>query len=379
MFLSSCPEVWGGSEELWFGAALNLARANHSIAVIKTNIDFNHPSIKRLQTVSKFIDDYEKKYDASVLTRAIRRMFPSPWLPGERNYAFDWLCQLLSRRKPKFAVISQGQNFDGIRFAQACIRFGIPYVLISQKASDTVWPSEKELDLMTQAFHCAQKAFFVSRHNLELTELQLGCKLDNAEVVHNPYMLSATGPLPWPESEDDTYRLACVGRLYVTEKGQDILLRVLSQPKWRNRKLLVSFFGQGIHLKTLKAMADYLDLRNVTFSGFTTDIDSVWKTHHALVLPSRCEGLPLALVEAMICGRPAIITDAGGSAELIEDGVTSFLATSATPDSFDRALEKAWQCRHQWQQIGLRASAEVKARVPSDACADFTSRILEFF
>ena len=53
--------------------------------------------------------------------------------------------------------------------------------------------------------------------------------------------------------------------------------------------------------------------------------------------------MPLALVEAMLCGRTAVVTDVGGNAEWIEDGETGFVAEAATAKSFGAALkERGW-------------------------------------
>jgi glycosyltransferase involved in cell wall biosynthesis len=122
-------------------------------------------------------------------------------------------------------------------------------------------------------------------------------------------------------------------------------------------------------------MAEKLGLESVRFCGFAADITEIWKTHHALALSSRAEGLPLAQVEAMICGRPPIITPAGGAPEIMEDGVSGFLAASASEDAFDAALERAWQRRHEWREIGLRASESVWRHFPKDPCTDFANRL----
>jgi glycosyltransferase involved in cell wall biosynthesis len=46
-------------------------------------------------------------------------------------------------------------------------------------------------------------------------------------------------------------------------------------------------------------------------------------------MASSGEGKPLALTEAMLCGRPAVVTDVGGNAELVSDRVTGFVTQSA--------------------------------------------------
>ena len=57
------------------------------------------------------------------------------------------------------------------------------------------------------------------------------------------------------------------------------------------------------------------------------------------MLPSRFEGLPLALVEAMLCPRPAVVTNVAGNTEVIEDGETGFVAAAPTAGHLDEAME----------------------------------------
>lgn len=138
----------------------------------------------------------------------------------------------------------------------------------------------------------------------------------------------------------------------------------------------VNFFGSGANEQGLIGMAEMLGLSNVRFCGFSKDVTRVWADHHALVLPSRAEGLPLAQVEAMICGRVAIMTPAGGAGEIVEDGATGFVASSVSEEAFEAALERAWERRHEWREIGLRASESIWRYFPKDPCAEFANKLL---
>src|SRR5437660_2890227 len=131
--------------------------------------------------------------------------------------------------------------------------------------------------------------------------------LPNAMILRNPFNVPYAPRADWPDG--DRVRLACVARLLPAEKGQDVLLRVLARDAWRARPISVTFFGDGPHRDGLAAMAAHLHLTNVSFAGHVDDAGAIWRDHHALVLPSRCEGLPLALVEAMLSGRVPIVTD----------------------------------------------------------------------
>ena len=105
-----------------------------------------------------------------------------------------------------------------------------------------------------------------------------------------------------------------------------------------------------------RELAAFYGLDNrVAFCGQTEDIREVWHTHHALVLPSRGEGTPLAMVEAMLCARPVIGTAVAGIPEWVRHGRNGFIADAATVGSYAVALETAWQQRAQWRTLGAHA------------------------
>ncbi|MFL6228122.1 MAG: glycosyltransferase family 4 protein [Pyrinomonadaceae bacterium] len=359
--VSTCPEYWGGSEELWSGATCVLAERGHSFSCFKTAVDVAHPSIRRLKSLSCAVRNLP------------RLRLPQPLVTRLHLLA---LAVHLTARRPDLVVISQGDNYDGLHFGYLCRKLRIPYALVSQKAADHFWPPDKSRRYRRDVFEGAARCFFVSEHNRRLTEDQIGATLKNASVVRNPYLVASDQPLPWPSGEEDCLRLACVARLYLLDKGQDILLRVLAREKWKGRDLRVSFFGRGINREGLAGLAARLDLRNVSFEGQTDDVTGIWKRHHALVLPSRSEGLPLSLVEAMMCGRPAIVTKVGGSPEVVEDRVTGFLA-DPSEDSLDAALEEAWERRRGLREMGLLAARRIRELVPANPAAEFADALLE--
>jgi len=359
--ISTCPEPWGGSEELWSGAAQVLSANGHRLSIFKTSLDQTHPRIQQLKSLSCTV-------------RNLRRL-PAPQPLITRSHLFSMAVHLTVRR-PDLVIISQGDNYDGLHFGYLCRKLRIPYALVSHKAADHFWPPDKSRRYRREVFAGAVRCFFVSEHNRRLTEEQNGMTLTNAEVVRNPYLVTADGPLPWPGREMECLRLACVARLYLLDKGQDILLRVLAGEKWKGRKLHVSFYGSGVNGEALADLAARLGLHNVSFEGQTEDVLGIWKEHHALVLPSRAEGLPLALVEAMMCGRPCVVTKVGGNAEVVQDGVTGFLATP-DEDSIDAALEDAWTRRGELREMGQRAALRIRELVPANPADDFADTLLD--
>lgn len=229
-------------------------------------------------------------------------------------------------------------------------------------------PSDEKLPRLRALYAGAQSCCFVSEHNRRLTEQQLGMALPQATVVRNPFLVPWTPRTDWPD-DGAGLRLACIGRLFTMEKGQDLLLRVMARDKWRNRPLFVTIYGKGANREGLEGMAAFLGLTKVSFGGFVSDIAEVWRQHHGLILPSRCEGLPLVVVEAMLSCRVPIVTDVGGSREVVDDGATGFIASAPTEAALDEAMERAWQRRDEWRALGAAASDRIRMLVPPDPAA----------
>ncbi len=361
--LSSCAEPWGGSEELWWQAACTLRRHGHRVDVLNAKVLEDHPRIRELRALGCGVRDIGRA--GFRLAAAATAVLPErhEMVPERRQMIA--VAAAFVRRRPHLAIVSQGQNFDGHHLALVCQWLRIPYIIVSHKATEMHWPADWARPYASRVFAGARRAIFVSEHNLRLTERQVGEPLARVSVLRNPVLVTRDGPLPWPEQNGEL-RLACVGRLYPAEKGQDLLLEVLATQRWRDRPLHVDFYGDGPQREALVGMSRYLGLERVTFMGHTDSIEDVWRTHHGLVLPSRAEGLPLALVEAMLCGRVPIVTDVGGNTEVVQDPDTGFIAAGATVAQVADALERAWGAREQWRSIGATAAERIAAFVPED-------------
>lgn len=369
--LSKCCDDWGGSEELWARSIPLLREAGVSLSLLKDRINLQHPRIAELEAAGVEMHQLQQATISSRLIKKIRsRILRSPSV----NWEHINFTKYLEQHQPQLVVIAQGINFDGLDFAGICIRQQVPYIIICQKAVEFYWPPAHLRHAMRQAFEQAKTCFFVSQHNRQLTEEQFGFRFANARLIHNPVRFSPS-LVPFPE-QSDPIRLACIGRLFIIDKGQDILLRILSMEKWRSRNVEVSFIGTGPDGEGLRQMAELLGVKSVVFAGHKNNMAEVWQSHHALVLPSRSEGMPLVILEALAMGRPVIAARAGGVPEYVEEGVNGFLAEPNVAD-FDAAMERAWQQRHRWQQMGAAAVDRIREQVPGRSEEEFANAITE--
>ena len=365
----STHDRWAGCEELWSATAAELARQGHSVTAFRANLDSGADRFEALRKLGCVtIDALDAPFVGGGAIRSLGRYSPAAPLLSAR-FALD---RALKQAKPDLVLVSQALNIGGLHLLSRVRRSGAPYVIVCHQAGEMYWPPDDNLAELRACYSGAEFAAFVSEHNRRLTEEQLGLPIPDAVIVRNP--VRAVAPLDWPG--EDVIRMACPARLYVPEKGQDILLRVLTRPKWRERPIRLSLFGDGENRRGLEAMAAALRLDNVSFPGFEPDLSAIWRDHHALALSSRVEGLPMALVEAMLAGRVPIVTAVGGSGEVVTDGATGFVAAAPTDDSFDDALERAWSKRAEWRSIGNSAKAHIHALVPERPELELASMIL---
>ena len=371
--MEGCP--WGGSEELWSRVARWLLEGGHEVYA---NVKFwPDPARQVTELIAAGAHVMFRRLDRrKKLQSLLHRLGGGGYVPPVHLASRRWLEQL----RPQAVVISQGANFDewSLFFSEACRRLDIPYALITQ-ANSLLWmPSDELVEPVTQMFVQARRAYFVSEGNRLLLEKQIGRLLPNAEVVFNPFNVPFDARPPWPE-EHSPLQLGCVARMEPSAKGQDVLFETLALPRWRVRDVCVTLARTGPWEKGLRRYANWLELTSVYFAGFVSDIEAFWRSHHALVLPSRHEGLPLALVEALLCGRPAIVTDIPGNTELLTDGITGFIARAPDVVSLDEALERAYRCRDELPRMGARAAEAIRQRIPRDPVRVMADKLLEVF
>jgi glycosyltransferase involved in cell wall biosynthesis len=356
---------WGGSEVMWSLSAERLASRGAQVHVSVKDWGTSVREVERLRSVGCRV--FERP-EPSLVQRLSRRLFP------RRTYAHEHVSALGTGAD--LIVISQGGNMDGLQWMEGAKSAGYKYAVISQSASEQWSVDDEQAERLAACYESACAAYFVSEANLSLTRQQFVTPLRHGRVVRNPFNVSYDARPAWPGDPGLGLSLACVGRLDPFQKGQDLLFQVLSLPHWRTRNIRVSLVGSGMFERGLQRLAKDLKLSSVGFLGFVSDIEDVWSKHHALVLPSRFEGMPLALVEAMLCGRTCVVTDVAGHRELVRNGINGFLAQAPTVELLDAAMNRLWDARHNLKQMGATAAEDVRRWVSRDPVEDFVQHLV---
>lgn len=134
--------------------------------------------------------------------------------------------------------------------------------------------------------------------------------------------------------------IACVSRLQ-SEKGIDELIEASAVLRSTLPDAVVVVAGGGPELDRLREKAAASGAGGaIRLLGPRSDVGDVLAVADAFCLPSRHEGLPMSLLEAMSTGLPCVATAVGGVPDLVADGVSGLLVPPLDPASLADALAR---------------------------------------
>lgn len=149
-------------------------------------------------------------------------------------------------------------------------------------------------------------------------------------------------------------------------KGLDVLLR--SVATLADARLII--VGRGPDETTLRRLATELGIDDrLEWVGWTDRPAEQLARFNVFVLPSRSEGLPLSICEAMVAGLPVVASDVGGVGEVVVDGETGVLVPPDNPDALAKAIETMLEDAGRRAQMGQAGQRRARAHFTASAMA----------
>jgi glycogen(starch) synthase len=194
--------------------------------------------------------------------------------------------------------------------------------------------------------------------------------IDGARVTVIPYPLGDAAPMPRTDETWATGSICYIGRIEL-RKGVLELADAFASVADHYPHLQLDIVGRDTPFDAsggrtagdaVRARLPQRLRQRVRFHGQCDrdGVSKIFSTAWAAVVPSRWDNLPYSCLEAMSSGLPVIATPTGGMRELVEDGVTGWMATDSTANGVGDALRRALDTRPADRaQMGQAAAAAV--------------------
>lgn len=182
--------------------------------------------------------------------------------------------------------------------------------------------------------------------------------MPDLSLVTIPNGVDTTLFAPVPAEQKQRFTIVCVARL-IERKGQHHLLQAFAQLRKSSvQPLELTFVGTGDAEPQLRKLAESLLVSDVvTFKGFMSreQMPFVYREADVFVLPSQQEGMSIALLEAMASGLPVVVTDTGGTAELVTKGQNGEIVPWGDVPALARALHDMLHDEGRRRQMGIES------------------------
>jgi len=190
------------------------------------------------------------------------------------------------------------------------------------------------------------------------------------QIIHISNGVDLSVFVPAPRPPEESKKILFVGRLDKM-KGVDILLGAIAELNNQGITSSCTIAGDGPDREALMNLTRKLRIeKQVVFAGTCSDIVRHLHTAAVFVLPSRSEGMPNAVLEAMACGVPIIATSVGGIPDIIQNGSNGLLIAPDDIQALSSALASLFTDADLAARIGKRARMDAESLYSLDRTTD---------
>jgi glycosyltransferase involved in cell wall biosynthesis len=203
---------------------------------------------------------------------------------------------------------------------------------------------------------------YPAAHNFPLPDMQL---IPNGIDITQYHPRADT-----PSNEEKAHTVVCVARLSY-EKGIDILLQAWNLVHREAPQARLLIVGDGPLQSQLLGITRALGLsQSITFTGAQRDIPAQLYRGSFAVSPSRWEGMPNAVLEAMACGIPCVATRVSGSEDIIQHGKNGLLVEVGDYQAMAQAILTMLRDRERTRRCGQAARLRIEQAYSLDHITD---------
>jgi len=365
---SEYPPIGGGAGNASAHIAAQLEKLGYNVAIVTSRFGklphkeqseniaiYRVPSIRRRQDRSNVLEQIIFILSASFWTLSLIPHFrPNATLAffGVPSGAIAWLIKMVYQIP--YVISLRGGDVPGFRpydfhFYHKLVA---PFLRIIWKNASAVIANSNGLRHLAVTFD----------PRFEIPVIPNGVDLESHKTMEHDW---------------SSPRLLSVGRI-VHQKGLDLAMHALGGLKELDWEWRIA--GDGPQMQALQSLAEELGIEDrVFFLGWQSreQIIKSYKQSNVFLFPSRHEGMPNALLEAMASGLPVIATCIAGNEELVVEGETGYLVPPEDIESLQGALKKILNNSALRQQMGIASRRRVEENYSWESTAQQYALLLE--
>lgn len=247
---------------------------------------------------------------------------------------------VLSDFRPDLVHVHCGSPRSALLPRELVVESGIPLIFTEHFVAPDLDISPTEHARISRLYGQATAVVSVSVDNSRLLRDHFGWKARRSLMIRYGVRL---GPEDTGTGLHNRERLKAitVARL-VPQKGIDVLLDALGHlPECVRDRVRFTVAGSGDQEAALRRFARERGVEeSVSFIGWRDDVDMLLRSHDLFILPSRAEGEPIALLEALAAGLPCIASSVSGIPESLMQGAFGDLVPPNDPAALSAAITR---------------------------------------
>ena len=351
-------DSWGGSEEIWFRSASYLAQRGFKTGVCC----FNWPG-------------KENKLDQ--LREAGCKLYLLPGRNEARSFLKKIKLNAAIRKLPiedyDNVIINQGGWKDIVhgplkKIYSRCKSYSVIYHNYDR---EKLSPNKKEL-FQKWVSNANANIGDAARIFSVIAEVN-SIVIPKQQVLFNPITFARpAGYTPFKYDNNNTLHFIMLAQLDIERKAQDLLIKALSNEKWKTRNWKLYLYGKGKDEDHLLNLIESSGLKDKVFlKGYSPKVPDGLAWSHVLLQLTHMDAMPIAVTEAMAMSRPVIASNVGDMPLWISDNVNGWIANEVTSEAIDLVLEKAWQNRNRLEEMGRGSFDIFTKKYPVDPVSYF--------
>jgi glycosyltransferase involved in cell wall biosynthesis len=299
------------------------------------------------------VDPSVTREHLSIWSSAGRRYRP----PVAAGLSILRLCRLIRRRTPD--VVLSFSEASNVLAVAACKLTRARCIVANRQCPEFVMSAKRHWRIpVAIAYRNAGSVVVQTKAAAEWMKKKFGVR---CHVI--PNALRDLAPTTVPRKKT----ILCIGRLD-QHKGHDILIRAFRKVRDSHEDWRLVIVGNGSMRQSLEALCCELAVRAfVDFAGVSSNVEAWMESAGIFVLPSRFEGFPNVLIEAMAMGAPVISADCPhGPSEIITDNEDGRLVPAGDVEQLASAIVDLIESPARRDELGRRAQL-VRSRYHLDA------------